>query len=740
MVNLLKFAHRFLRRLGLRSIGNNPDSISQYAFELIKCGKYKEAEGVLQDAVACFPGHAGLRINHAECAMRTNRWNQALDRWEVVRQVAPECIEGYGSAGHAALELGRLDQAETLLAEAIRRGVNYPWPFLHFGLLSLRCGDIDASIERLSEAYQRFPNEPSVVENLAMVLKKANRLDEAEEILDTSVARIPQHRGIRQSLVEVCMHKQNLAKAETHWLTLHQHGIRDRRLFEIGAQLCISLILDSSLEKFSDELWDAVLGEPEGNDGQHLPALVHEARKVKNNQYSEYNRLKSFVHSKLAGTQLQTDTSTTTLVMVCFETKSEDDAYSRVLWHVLVNSSTARLMEILDHTNKTNIDIATFMLRRFLASESHISDDVALLLSLFATTFDYSLTYDLFERYSNSVNGRRDAADIMATAYGKRKAFLEAALHYSSPPRAGQKQLKVALCVSGQLRGYQAALATWSRLGLFDHNVTTFVHTWETIGRKFPIPSHAARSFSGKFLHAYQSVFRNASVEEVRMAYPAFFDFFAGGSKITESDLRSAYKTDFVVVEDDLSAPYSGMSNSEKMYLKVQKCFSMAVEECGEFDVVIRIRPDKPVVSAEPIDWLHLLCEFNAKCKIMTDMSPYFHSGVGYIIGDQFAAGNHKAMSIYSSAYEFTKYTQNESSIIYPRAFKPHENFALSCFFAGIMVDSISGLKFGEPLDCERPSLAQIQSLLKLDVGASPRSINDRILLQALECDLGGSI
>ena len=47
------------------------------------------------------------------------------------------------------------------------------------------------------------------------------------------------------------------------------------------------------------------------------------------------------------------------------------------------------------------------------------------------------------------------------------------------------RPLRVALCVSGQLRGYKEAFPSWPSLGLDDHQVTTFVHTWQSVGQNW---------------------------------------------------------------------------------------------------------------------------------------------------------------------------------------------------------------------------------------------------------------
>jgi hypothetical protein len=67
--------------------------------------------------------------------------------------------------------------------------------------------------------------------------------------------------------------------------------------------------------------------------------------------------------------------------------------------------------------------------------------------------------------------------------------------------------LRIAVCISGQLRGFRQAYPTWTRLGLDHHDCFFAVHAWKKIGRNMPIKSDTAqRCFSGQFLRAYKDV------------------------------------------------------------------------------------------------------------------------------------------------------------------------------------------------------------------------------------------
>lgn len=61
----------------------------------------------------------------------------------------------------------------------------------------------------------------------------------------------------------------------------------------------------------------------------------------------------------------------------------------------------------------------------------------------------------------------------------------------------GRRRLKVAVCVSGQLRGYRQALATWRRAFLPMIDATLFIHSWRSVGRAGAHPVRYLLPFEG---------------------------------------------------------------------------------------------------------------------------------------------------------------------------------------------------------------------------------------------------
>lgn len=88
----------------------------------------------------------------------------------------------------------------------------------------------------------------------------------------------------------------------------------------------------------------------------------------------------------------------------------------------------------------------------------------------------------------------------------------------------GRRRLKVAICVSGQLRGYQECLKTWRTTLLSGIDYTFFVHSWAAIGSTGAEAFRDSLPFNGKnFSSVYRTIAQRLGKVEMAKKYPALF-------------------------------------------------------------------------------------------------------------------------------------------------------------------------------------------------------------------------
>lgn len=302
-------------------------------------------------------------------------------------------------------------------------------------------------------------------------------------------------------------------------------------------------------------------------------------------------------------------------------------------------------------------------------------------------------------------------------------------------PLPGQARLRVALCVSGQLRGWQRALATWAPLLQTEHEVHVFVHTWHSVGRKLPHVSHYHRSFQGRFLEELERVVALSGRDLVARDYPALIDWFASGDTIDAALLRDAYQTPHIVLQDDSAPPFAGMSNSEKMYTKVEASFDLARSTGIAFDVIARMRPDKALYPSPDFNWARALNVAQSNAAILADYAPVLHPHGGFVMADQFACGAADAMEAYSRTASFTRAAWETGLHGFPKAFVPHSNFAYTCLMNGLRIMGTPDLLFGPLHDPDHIPPQTLVALLRQDIAQRPETAFDARLLTAAEID-----
>ena len=306
------------------------------------------------------------------------------------------------------------------------------------------------------------------------------------------------------------------------------------------------------------------------------------------------------------------------------------------------------------------------------------------------------------------------------------------------PPKRdlSKSALRIAVCVSGQLRGYKEAQKTWAALGLDEHDTDFFVHTWKETGRKYPVPSHAYRCFSGRFLTTYQDTLLRHATPQLEILFPSMYNLFRAEGVVTNDDLEHVYNTKDVVIEDDTHVVFARFSNPRKMYYKIQKCWSLVEEADKDYDLIIRIRPDKEIIAREtPVDWHAVYDQCVTEPVVLVDGGYILHWGAGLVLGDQFAIGTPDAMRAYCTAYKNTlnplhrlqKYTAN---------FRAHTNLAFSVYFAGLEVEKFSQIQFGTLLDAARLSPELLLDRIKADIANRAPAKMDQDWVAALTEDI----
>lgn len=293
------------------------------------------------------------------------------------------------------------------------------------------------------------------------------------------------------------------------------------------------------------------------------------------------------------------------------------------------------------------------------------------------------------------------------------------------------RPLNIAVCISGQLRGYKEAFPSWNEgLNMGNNKITHFVSVWNDIGRKFPNPPSDARSIQGNLLIAWRSAWLKLGEDEIRKRYPNFLELFIGkSSHVTKKDMSDMYDTKHIILEDDHIAPFNSYNNAQKMYYKTFNCHKMARESNKQFDLILRMRPDRGVSALDPkLDWNKVYFDSVNNHSLYCENGRYLHPDPRYIIGDQLAIAIPEVMDKYALTFHITEYAKTLNLTGFPKNYVAHINFAFATLYQQVIIRRLEGVYMTDLFDAELLDPMILLKALRKDITVIRDKIDEELL------------
>lgn len=248
-------------------------------------------------------------------------------------------------------------------------------------------------------------------------------------------------------------------------------------------------------------------------------------------------------------------------------------------------------------------------------------------------------------------------------------------------------KLRVALCISGQLRGAVDCLPKW--LSYFNSiaTVDSFLATWD----RNPNPNIQRNTMGRVFDGDIQKRLNN--VEDIDKLLPIFNSLFTQDRIVDEQYLSKFNLTESKIInetefEKTIIAKFGNVnkyvSNQLKMFYMIEQAFKL-VPSADEYDLIIRLRPDLNFVEVAEAD-LHVTSADTLSCYVLMNQVDG--------IDDKFALMDGTTAKTYSSIYSrFESQGLNYLDLDYA---KFAESLVLRHLYAeGITPKLLTNYKFG---------------------------------------------
>ncbi len=367
------------------------------------------------------------------------------------------------------------------------------------------------------------------------------------------------------------------------------------------------------------------------------------------------------------------------------------------------------------------------------SSHADYSRAMALIASKYAECMEHDCVGRSLQRLSSSY--LRNRAETSAHTSFVPNVRVES----SASACAQAKRLKIALCVSGQMKAYKVAQQSWKHLGIENHDVDVFVHTWREVGWRFPCPisgNGATRAFSHRpFINAYIRCGALYGIDALWKEYPQFMATLKKScGTVSEEELREVYGPNArLVIEDDpgeLLGP--DPKNQRRMLYKIDAAHQLAKASGIKYDLMVRIRPDKSILPpSSDIDLTRVVTDSRERFCIFGDRPSV--TGSQYV-DDQFALGVPEVMDLYARTLKVHEQANAEKWFGFAQGVSPipHLTLANALFFQGVRMEPIQGVRLGTIAGDAPLRREEILELLMRDIGGPARNRMDEILLESL--------
>ena len=193
------------------------------------------AETLAFEAIKLFPENIGGPLAYARLAVKEKRWEEALRRWQLIRD-GFRFAGAYIGCAEALCHLGRYEEADQLLKQGrlsfgMEAGLHY-----EFARVAERKGDTAEAVQRWTTVLTRFPLDMSVYIAVSEAFERLDQSTEAEATLRTAVDRFP---GELRPLLEVAklLHfkRRNFPAAAEAWSQVRNDFPDNEEAYNTGA-------------------------------------------------------------------------------------------------------------------------------------------------------------------------------------------------------------------------------------------------------------------------------------------------------------------------------------------------------------------------------------------------------------------------------------------------------------------------------------------------------------------------
>jgi tetratricopeptide (TPR) repeat protein len=193
-------ARKYLQETANAYPQNRVQLVQVEAQMLRDAGDYRGAFDVLGDALAKQPTSLELMYDYAMSAEKIDRVDIMEANIRKLISLKPDHAHAYNALGYTFADRNvRLDEARTLLDQALKLAPDDPFIIDSMGWLLFRQGDLDGARKQLERAYQLRP-DGEIAAHLGEVLWAQGQQDAARKLWADALKKEPSHETLQSTI------------------------------------------------------------------------------------------------------------------------------------------------------------------------------------------------------------------------------------------------------------------------------------------------------------------------------------------------------------------------------------------------------------------------------------------------------------------------------------------------------------------------------------------------------------
>lgn len=176
----------------IQAFPNLLEGYTGVARTLYKLGREDEAKALVPAMLKRFPDDRFLPWSLACLATEWHDLPEAVRWWTKARALFPERLEPWLISGRFMRQLGRHDEADPLLRDAVERFPAESAPAVEYAMVAREQGRLDEALARLTLVTKRFPGVFEGWLEAGRILRDRSQLEQAEEFFRRGMRHCPE--------------------------------------------------------------------------------------------------------------------------------------------------------------------------------------------------------------------------------------------------------------------------------------------------------------------------------------------------------------------------------------------------------------------------------------------------------------------------------------------------------------------------------------------------------------------